>query len=72
VSRVRPVRQTNHLARKLARLLGEEQVASDSETLAVHAADKWFASRLPDAVVLAATTEHVSKNSPSPTSTGSR
>jgi glycolate oxidase len=61
VTRLPTPRQKDDLARKLARLLGEEQVATDPETLAVHAADKWFASRAPDAVVLASTTEHVSK-----------
>jgi len=56
-----PTRQKNDLAQKLTKLLGAEQVATDPETLAVHAADKWFASRVPDAVVLASTAEHVSK-----------
>ena len=48
------------LVRSLARLVGEENVSSAPETLAAHAADKWFASREPDAVVFARTAEHVS------------
>jgi glycolate oxidase len=49
------------LARDLVRLLGAKQVAVDPETLAAHAADKWFASRTPEVVIFARTTEHVVK-----------
>lgn len=48
------------LARSLARVVGEENVSIAPVTLAGHATDKWFASREPDAVVFARTTEHVS------------
>ena len=41
------------LARQLTRLLGPETVSTETETLAAHAGDKWFASHLPEAVVLA-------------------
>ena len=49
------------LARDLARLLGAKQIAADTETLAAHAADKWFASHPPEVVVFARTTEQVAK-----------
>ena len=42
-----------NLARKLTQLLGGDAVRTDAATLAIHATDKWFASRTPDAVVLA-------------------
>ena len=42
-----------NLARKLTQLLGGDAVRTDDATLAIHATDKWFASRTPDAVVLA-------------------
>jgi len=53
------------LKEQLVALFGAETagriVRDDAETLAVHAKDKWFASQLPDIVVLAESTEHVSK-----------
>jgi glycolate oxidase len=49
------------LARQLTRLLGKDRVATDADTLSVHATDKWFASRAPEAVVFAESTEDVSK-----------
>ena len=42
-----------NLVRKLTQLLGGDAVRTDAATLAIHATDKWFASRTPDAVVLA-------------------
>lgn len=49
------------LASDLRRLLGPERVADDSASLLEHAADRWFASRSPDVVVFAASTDDVSK-----------
>lgn len=49
------------LARQLTKLLGAESVRTDDATLQQHAADKWFASRAPEAVVFANSTEQVSK-----------
>ncbi len=49
------------LARDLTKLLGADRVSIASETLAAHAADRWFASRTPDVVVFAESTEDVSK-----------
>jgi glycolate oxidase len=49
------------LVRELTKRLGAEQVSAEREVLAEHAADRWFASREPDVVVLARTTEHVTK-----------
>ncbi len=49
------------LAADLRRLLGPDRVASDALSLQAHAADRWFASQLPDAVVLASCTDDVSK-----------
>ena len=45
----------------LVQLLGAEVVSDAPEILEAHAGDKWFASNPPEAVVLAQTTEHVSK-----------
>src|SRR6185312_6016725 len=42
-------------------LLGADVVQDDPETLAIHSKDKWFASRTPEVVVLAETTEQVSR-----------
>ena len=54
--------KSNHPpARELRRLLGSEAVGDSAETLAEHAADKWFASREPDVVVFARTTSDVVK-----------
>jgi glycolate oxidase len=49
------------LKKQLVKFLGADVVNDDVETLAVHSTDKWFASREPDVVVFAETTEHVSK-----------
>ena len=49
------------LARQLQRLLGADVVSAVPATLAENAADKWFASREPDAVVFARTTDDVSQ-----------
>ncbi len=49
------------LARQLTRLLGPDRVATDAPTLATHATDKWFASRTPEAVVFAESTDDVSR-----------
>ena len=49
------------LAGQLKRLLGVDAIGATPETLAQHASDKWFASREPDAVVFARTTDDVSK-----------
>lgn len=43
------------------RLLGEEAVSDDPQTLAEHGGDKWFASHAPECVVFARTTEQVSR-----------
>ena len=50
-----------NLKEKLVGLIGAEAVRDDAETLQVHSKDKWFASVLPDVVVLATSTEMVSK-----------
>src|SRR5256885_3462748 len=49
------------LASKLRQLLGNEIVADDSDTLAAHSGDKWFAEHQPEVVVLARSTGDVSK-----------
>src|SRR5881296_558348 len=49
------------LAAKLRTLLGNDIVADDSETLATHSADKWFAAHEPDVVIFAGSTSDVSK-----------
>ncbi|HEX8313175.1 MAG TPA: FAD-binding oxidoreductase, partial [Chthoniobacteraceae bacterium] len=48
------------LARQLVRLLGPEAVSTTPEVLATHSTDRWFASRPPDVVVFAESTEQVS------------
>jgi len=50
-----------NLAQKLTRLLGDDAVRTDDATLATHATDRWFASRVPDAVVLARSRTDVEK-----------
>ena len=50
-----------NLARSLTRLLGPRIVRTDDATLAVHATDRWFAARKPEAVVLARTRGDVEK-----------
>ncbi len=49
------------LAQKLTKLLSPGAVRTDEATLAIHATDKWFASRKPDVVVLARTRGDVEK-----------
>lgn len=49
------------LARQLTRLLGADAVSVAPDILGEHATDKWFASREPEVVVFARTTNDVSK-----------
>lgn len=49
------------IAPQLKRLLGADAVGTAPDVLAKHATDKWFASREPDVVVFARSTEDVSK-----------
>ncbi|MEQ1861819.1 MAG: FAD-linked oxidase C-terminal domain-containing protein [Chthoniobacteraceae bacterium] len=57
----RPRASEAALARDLTRLLGAAQVSAATDILAQHAADKWFASREPEAVVFARCTDDVVK-----------
>src|SRR5947208_12281791 len=52
---------SKNLASELRDLLGKEIVASDPDTLAAHAGDKWFAAHQPEVVVFAKSTGDVSK-----------
>ena len=49
------------LAKDLTKLLGADRVSIATDTLAAHAADRWFASRTPEVVVFAESTDDVSK-----------
>src|SRR5437867_5861344 len=49
------------LASELRKLLGNEIVSNDPETLAAHGGDKWFAAHQPDVVVFARSANDVSK-----------
>ena len=49
------------LASELRKLLGNEIIADDPETLAAHSRDKWFAAHPPEVVVLARSTGDVNK-----------
>src|SRR5213079_3236644 len=49
------------LASKLRELLGNGIVADDSDTLAIHSGDKWFAAHQPEVVIFARSTGDVSK-----------
>ena len=49
------------LASELRRLLGDDLVADDVETLAAHSGDKWFAAETPEVVVFARSTNDVSR-----------
>src|SRR5436190_8972738 len=49
------------LGDELRQLLGSDAVADDTETLAAHSGDKWFAAESPEAVVFARSTDDVSK-----------
>jgi glycolate oxidase subunit GlcD len=50
-----------HVKEKLIELLGADAVRDEPEILAAHSGDKWFANRLPDAVVFAKSAEQVSQ-----------
>lgn len=52
---------SSNLLNRLRRLLPAGEVALDPDTLAAHAGDKWHASHAPEAVVLAGSTDSVSK-----------
>src|SRR5439155_20250789 len=52
---------SKNLASELRDLLRKEIVASDPDTLAAHAGDKWFAAHQPEVVVFAKSTDDVSK-----------
>src|SRR5881398_694979 len=49
------------LADELRQLLGNDAVADDTETLAAHSGDKWFAAEEPEVVVFARSASDVSK-----------
>jgi glycolate oxidase len=49
------------IAFELRRLLGDDAVADDPETLAEHSGDKWFAHETPEVVVFARSTDDVNK-----------
>ena len=49
------------IASELRRLLGNDVVADDSQTLADHSGDKWFAHEAPEVVVFARSTDDISK-----------
>ena len=49
------------IASELRRLLGNDAVAEDSQTLAEHSGDKWFAHESPEVVVFAQSADDVSK-----------
>src|SRR5438445_2933648 len=49
------------LAWRLREIVGNEIVADDSDTLAAHSGDKWFAAHQPEVVVFARSTGDVSK-----------
>src|SRR2546423_12749228 len=49
------------IASELRGLLGNDAVVDDSQTLAEHSGDKWFAHETPEIVVFARSTDDVSK-----------
>jgi glycolate oxidase len=49
------------LKQKLVELLGAEAVSNESDVLAAHSGDKWFAAHEPDAVVFAKSTSDISR-----------
>src|SRR2546423_8990249 len=49
------------LASELRKMLGNEAVADDTETLTAHSGDKWFAAEMPEVVVFARSTSDVAK-----------
>ena len=50
-----------NLADRLRQLLGNDAVADDAATLAVHSGDKWFAAHEPEVVVFARSTSDVNR-----------
>jgi hypothetical protein len=48
-----------NIADSLRKLLGNDAVANDPATLAVHSGDKWFATHEPEVVVFARSTTEV-------------
>jgi glycolate oxidase len=49
------------LKEKLVELIGADAISNESEVLAVHSGDKWFAAHEPEVVVFAGSTTDVSK-----------
>ena len=49
------------IASELRRLLGNDAVADDPQTLADHSGDKWFAHETPEVVVFAGSSDEVKK-----------
>src|SRR5437899_7897536 len=49
------------LASELRKLLGNEIISNDPETLVAHGGDKWFAAHQPDVVVFARSADDASK-----------
>src|SRR5207245_1866015 len=49
------------IASELRRLLGNDAVADDPQTLADHSGDKWFAHETPEVVVFARSSDEVKK-----------
>ncbi len=49
------------LASELRKLVGNEIVSNDPETLVAHGGDKWFAAHQPDVVVFARSADDVSE-----------
>ena len=47
------------IASELRRLLGNDAVADDPQTLADHSGDKWFAHETPEVVVFAGSSDEV-------------
>jgi len=47
------------IASALRKLLGDQIVADDSQTLAEHSGDKWFAHEMPEVVVFARSSDDV-------------
>jgi glycolate oxidase subunit GlcD len=54
-------REETRLKAQLIELLGGDSVVDETDVLAAHAGDKWFASNPPEVVVFAQSTEQVSK-----------
>jgi glycolate oxidase len=60
-SRITITSMSTSLGDELRKLLGNEIVADDPETVAAHSGDKWFAVHQPEVVVFARSTNDVSK-----------